>query len=316
MHSLSEILSRPLRICLLMQDAELADSCQRLWPDDTITWTVFPSGRLALERILSEPPDMVIAEQFLPEINGLEVLRMLKAENIYRQICAILIVKRENLPALPDASLNMDELVILPASADELQMRIRLALYRTTLNLDANPLTRLPGNTSIINTVQRLIAQGSDFAMAYVDLDNFKPYNDRYGFSRGDEVLLMAARILANVVGEQKCANSFVGHIGGDDFVFLLPPDIVENACKRVISDFDAVVPSFYDPEDRERGYIFSHDRQGRELVFPILSLSIAVVLDLDAQYTRYAQIAHVAGQLKQVAKASQGSTYVFDRRY
>jgi GGDEF domain-containing protein len=192
---------------------------------------------------------------------------------------------------------------------------LRLALYRTTVNLDANPLTRLPGNTSIINTVQSLTTRGEEFALAYADMDNFKPYNDKYGFSRGDEVLLMTARIIANVVSGYNRANSFVGHIGGDDFVFLLPPDVMEDACQRIVGDFDTIVPSFYDPEDRTRGYIVSQDRQGRELVFPILGISIAVVLSVNARYTRYAELAHEAGQLKKVAKATQGSIYVIDRR-
>jgi len=315
MQDLSDILGRPLRICLLMQDEALADSLQSLWLSDRITWTVFPSGRFALERLFSDPPDMVIAEQFLPEINGIDVLRMLKTENVYRQICAVLLVKGEDLSTLPDANLNVDELIILPVSNDELHVRVRLALYRTTVNLDANPLTHLPGNTSIINTVQRLTSRDEDFALAYADMDNFKPYNDRYGFSRGDEVLLMAARIIANVVGGYGWQHAFVGHVGGDDFVFILPPDVVEDACKRIVQDFDTIVPSFYDPEDRTRGYIFSYDRQGRELVFPILSISIAVVLNTHAKCTRYAQLAHVAGQLKQVAKATPGSSYVIDRR-
>jgi GGDEF domain-containing protein len=258
---------------------------------------------------------MVIAEQFLPEINGFDVLRMLKTENVYRQICAVLLVKSEDISTLPDTNLNVDELVILPTSDNELNIRMRLALYRTTVNLDANPLTRLPGNTSIINTVQRLASRGEEFALAYADMDNFKPYNDRYGFSRGDEVILMAARIIANVVSGYRWNHAFVGHVGGDDFVFLLPLDVTEDACKRIVQDFDTIVPSFYDPEDRTRGYIFSYDRQGRELVFPILSISIAVVPNTHTKYTRYAQLAHVAGQLKQVAKATPGSTYVIDRR-
>ena len=298
-----------------MQNEELADSLQNLWPSDQIAWTIFSSGHFALDRIFSDPPDMVIVEQFLPEINGVDVLRMLRAENIYRQICAILVANDEYLSALPSSDLNVDELVILPASADELRMRMVLALRRTTVTLDANPLTYLPGNTSINNAVQRFIASRTDFALAYADLDNFKPFNDRYGFSRGDEVLLMLSRVIANIVNMQHCDPSFVGHVGGDDFVFILPPDAVENACKRIVNDFDAIVPNFYDPEDRARGHIASCDRQGQQLVFPILSISIAVVLNINARYARYVEIAHEAGQIKKIAKASQESTYVIDRR-
>jgi len=315
MQSLSEIASQPLHVFLLTQDEELAASFQSLWPPHRISWRVFSDGQFVLEQVFSEPPDMVIAEQFLPGFNGIDVLRVLKAENVYRQICAVLMVRNEHISTLANASLDVDELVLLPASLNELRMRVELALHRTTATLDANPLTRLPGNTSIINTVERLIASGTDFALAYADLDNFKPYNDRYGFARGDEVLLMAARVINNTVNAQQSKPSFTGHIGGDDFVFILPPGAIENVCQCVVSDFDAIVPNFYDPEDRYRRYILSHDRQKREQIFPFLSISIAVMLNLNAKYTRYAQLSHAAGQLKQIVKDTKGSSYVIDRR-
>jgi len=315
MQDLSEILGRPLRICLLTLDEQLINEIKNLWPSDRIHWTVLRNGRTALERIFSEPPDMVIADQLLPEISGMDVLRMLRAENIYRQICAILILRSGDIAALPNTGLNVDELVLLPAPPEEIRLRVEIALHRTTETLDANPLTRLPGNTTIINTVQRLFSYGTDFALAYADLDNFKPYNDKYGFSRGDEILLMAARIIGNTVSMQQCDLSFVGHIGGDDFVFILPPDAVEGACQSVVNDFDAIVPSFYDPKDRSRGYILSHDRQGNEKLFPILSISIAVVINIRARYTCYAELAHAAGQLKNISKNTLGSVYVIDRR-
>ena len=316
MQNLFEIANRPLRIFLLMQDEELAALIQSLWISDRVHWTVFASGESALEQIFSEPPDMVIAEQFLPGLNGIEVLRMLKEENVYRQICAILVVKSEHLPDVPIANLDVDELLILPTTDAKLRARIALALHRTGLTLDANPLTRLPGNTSIINMVRRLLANGTDFALAYVDMDNFKPYNDKYGFSRGDEVLLMTARLIVNTVSALQRSPSFVGHIGGDDFVFILPIEDMEDACKQVVNDFDAIVPSFYDLEDKTRGYIVSHDRRGEELTFPILSISIAVVLNTNSRYSHYAALSTTAGQLKKAAKAIPGSGYVFDKRH
>ena len=298
-----------------MQNRELVNSLKNLWPSDRISWTVFSNGRSALELLFSDPPDMIIAEQLLPEINGIDVLRMLRTENIYRQICAILITESEHVSTLSNSALYMDELLLLPASSDELRVRVRLALHRSTVTLDANPLTRLPGNTSIINTVQRLIACRTDFALAYADLDNFKPYNDKYGFSRGDEILLMAARIIANAVNMQQRDPAFAGHIGGDDFVFILPPDIMEESCKSVIRGFDAIVSSFYDPEDRARGHILSRDRLGYEQTFPMLSISIAVVPNINKKYTRYAQLSHTAGQLKSILKNTPGSSYAIDKR-
>jgi GGDEF domain-containing protein len=113
----------------------------------------------------------------------------------------------------------------------------------------------------------------------------------------------------------RQCDPSFVGHIGGDDFVFILPVDAIEEACRSIISDFDAIVPSFYDPKDRVHGCILSRDRKGHEQIFPILSISIAVVRNIDARFECYAELAHAAGQLKCITKATQGSVYVIDRR-
>ena len=315
MQKLSEIAGRPLHIFLLIQDEEFITSLKSLWPSDQISWTVFSDAQSALEHLFNEPPDMVIAEHFLPGADGIDILRMLKEENVYRQVCAILLVKSEELPGLQILNLRTDALIVLPTSTDELRIRVELALHRTTSTLDANPLTRLPGNTSIINTLRRLIAKDADFALAYVDMDNFKPYNDKYGFSRGDEMLLMAARLIVNTIATLQCEPSFVGHIGGDDFVFILPIDVMEDVCKHLVNDFDAIVPNFYDPEDRARKSILSQDRQGRELFFPLMSISIAVVLNIKGRYTHYAQLSHVAGQLKKLAKATTGSNYVIDRR-
>ena len=315
MQKLSEIAGHPLHICLLTEDEHLIASFQNLWPSDKLTWTVFCCGQLALDQIFSEPPDVVIAERFLPSINGIDVLRMLKDDNVYRRICAILMVRDVDVSGLSIGEVITDSLIILPASADRLRIRVELALRRVTMTMDANPLTRLPGNTSIINTIQRLISGGKDFAMAYVDMDNFKPYNDKYGFSRGDELLLMTARLIVNITSAQRCEPSFAGHIGGDDFVFILPLNVMENVCKHLVHDFDAIVPNFYDPEDRVRKSILSKDRQGHEVVFPLMSISIAVVYNVNARYTHYAQLSHVAGQLKKIAKATLGSNYVIDRR-
>ena len=316
MHKLSDISGHTLRIFLLAQDEELIASLRSLWPADEINWTIFSNGQSALEQVFSDPPHIVIAEQFLPGLNGIDVLRMVKEENVYRQVCAILVVQQADLPALPSAAgLDVDELIILPSTGDKLRMRVALALHRSSMALDANPLTRLPGNTSIIHTIQRLLAKGADFALAYVDMDNFKPYNDRYGFARGDEMLLMTARLIVNIVSARQCEPSFVGHIGGDDFVFILPPDIIEEVCQRLVGAFDSIVPSFYDPGERAQGHILAHDRQGHELRFPILSISIAVARNVNARYTHYAQLSHVAGQLKKAAKAISGSSYVIDRR-
>ena len=149
---------------------------------------------------------------------------------------------------------EVDDFLVRPFNPSEVRDRINLTLCRAMRALDANPLSKLPGNTSIIQRIQQLIDNREDFALAYCDLDYFKSYNDKYGFSRGDEILMMTARLIVNTIRSYQGVMSFVGHVGGDDFVFILPPDKVEEACKRIIKAFDDIVPHFYDPDDRKRG--------------------------------------------------------------
>jgi diguanylate cyclase (GGDEF)-like protein len=181
--------------------------------------------------------------------------------------------------------------------------------------LDANPLSKLPGNTSIIQRIQQLIDNGDDFALAYCDLDYFKSYNDKYGFSRGDEVLMMAARVIVNTIRSYQGVSSFVGHVGGDDFVFILPPDKVEDACKRIIKAFDEIVPHFYDPADRKRGNITSVDREGNTKIFPLMAISLAVVVNTERRIEHYGEVSSIAMELKKKAKEDPKSSYVIDRR-
>ncbi|MFW6324163.1 MAG: GGDEF domain-containing protein, partial [Desulfovibrionales bacterium] len=193
--------------------------------------------------------------------------------------------------------------------------RISLALHRSIRELDANPLTKLPGNTSIIHRIQELIERREDFALAYVDLDHFKSFNDKYGFSRGDEVLMMTARVIVNTIRSMLGVSGFVGHVGGDDFVFILPPDIAEDACRRILENFDGIVPHFYDAEDRRRGKIVSVDRQGREQEFSLMTVSIGVVLNRNGNLEHYGQASQTAMNLKKKAKENPKSSYVVDRR-
>jgi len=196
-----------------------------------------------------------------------------------------------------------------------LRARVALALARASRSLDANPLNKLPGNTSIIGRIQDLIDHRVDFALAYADLDYFKSFNDKYGFSRGDEVLMMTARIIVNTVRAIGGPKAFVGHVGGDDFVFILTPDRVEDACRAVVRSFDDIVPHFYDAADREHGYIQSVDREGNHRAFPLMALSIAVIFNRDGRLKHYGEASQLAMNLKKKAKENPKSCYVLDQR-
>ncbi len=197
----------------------------------------------------------------------------------------------------------------------EIVMRVRLCLLRAQRAVEVNPLTRLPGNISINRQIQSCIDRNEPFALAYADLDNFKPYNDTYGFSRGDEVLRITGRLLLNITKGRQSRNSFVGHIGGDDFVFMTEPALIEETCREVITAFDRIIPTFYDPRDRDLGYILSHDRAGAERQFPLLSISIGVAVSEGNRFSHYGEISQIASEVKGFAKEQDGSCYRFNRR-
>ena len=301
---------------LVTADPKLEGSLRALWPEDEVKWTCFGRGTSALEFLFSEPPDLLVVDERLPDLDGAELIRLIKGENVYRQLPVVLCLAGEDAVGHLDFStLEIDDFLVRPLSPATVKARIILAYHRSTRELDASPLTKLPGNTSIIHKIQDLIDRQEDFALAYIDLDHFKSFNDKYGFSRGDEVLLMTARVIVNSIRGFMGANTFVGHVGGDDFVFIVPPDKAENACQQVIDNFDSIVPHFYDQEDRARGAIHSLDRRGKEQVFPLMAISIAVVLNRGGRLKHFGEASQIAMNLKKEAKKNPRSCYVMDKR-
>ncbi|MBM3260200.1 MAG: diguanylate cyclase [Candidatus Sericytochromatia bacterium] len=180
---------------------------------------------------------------------------------------------------------------------------------------NANPLTKLPGNLVIETEVQRRLELGEQVAVLYVDLDNFKAFNDKFGFEAGDRIIQFTAEILKDAVQFVDHAGDFIGHIGGDDFIIMSQPNAADDLCREIIRRFDAQVLGFYPPDDRERGYIVSVDRQGQVQRFGICSLSIAVVTNETRQIPDFLALASLAAEVKKVAKASEGSSFARDRR-
>lgn len=183
------------------------------------------------------------------------------------------------------------------------------------LCLDASPLTRLPGNIAIEQVLKGKMQHDEKFALCYIDLDDFKAYNDRYGYARGSELIKLAGEIIHRVKAEHGHPGDFVGHIGGDDFVLITSPENIDPVCQAIIAAFDEAVPAHYDADDRERGYIEGTDRYGVTRRFPLMSISIAVVSDARRNYKTPLEIAQVASEIKDYVKSLPGSNYLVDRR-
>ncbi|NIU12666.1 MAG: GGDEF domain-containing protein [candidate division Zixibacteria bacterium] len=181
--------------------------------------------------------------------------------------------------------------------------------------LDASPLTHLPGGIAIENVLKKRIASAHEIAFCLLDIDNFKAYNDRYGYARGSDLIRALGELIEREMQEHGSHSDFIGHVGGDDFVIISTPDNFTDICTSIIAGFDALVPDFYDPKDRERGYIRGKTRQGEEITFPLATLSIAVVTNTNRNITSHLQIGEIASELKEYAKSLPGSIYVVDHR-
>jgi diguanylate cyclase (GGDEF)-like protein len=180
---------------------------------------------------------------------------------------------------------------------------------------DASPLTRLPGGIAIENIMKRRLASGQQLAFCLLDLDNFKAFNDHYGYAHGNEVLRETANIVETAAQEKGTPEDFVGHIGGDDFVVITTPACMRAVCEETIRLFDQRIPAFYNETDRTNGYIFGKTRQGQDMQFPLMTISIAVVTNEKRTIKDALEAAAIAAELKDYAKTIPTSVYVVNKR-
>ena len=206
--------------------------------------------------------------------------------------------------------LGADDYIIKPFNHRELVSRVNNTLKRIDRNRWANPLTGLHGNIEIQGEINHRIAIEDKIAVIYSDLDNFKAYNDVYGFSSGDTAIKLTADIIKDCVTMHGNDNDFVGHVGGDDFVIITSPDRAEKLCMALIEEFDRKIVELYTIDDKKRGYILTKSRQGEMMQYPIMSISLAVVTNEKRELISYLQIAEIS-TTKEKAKELSGSNYV-----
>ncbi len=267
--------------------------------------------------ILDDPPDILILEMNAVAQKESDLLINAVKASLQKTNIPILIVldEKQIIKGFDWQKYPVDDFIVRPFSPELLLGRIQLAEARMIRVFDNNPLSKLPGNTSILRAIQKAIDADESYGVCYIDIDNFKPYNDRYGFSQGDDVILMVARIAVNVIDEIARDGSFVGHVGGDDFVFIVKEQKIKAVCRRILDNFDVVKNMFIPAEDLKAGCYMEMDRQGRETVFGLLSLSIAVVITGDKLFRHYGEISTRASEVKHFVKQKEGSNYMIDRR-
>jgi GGDEF domain-containing protein len=245
----------------------------------------------------------------------LDACRRLKADS-YTGVVPCVVVTTDDEEAFRGAfEAGADEVIRERLDANEVETRLDAMLRRSDRDLVVHPSTRLPGAVEIESEVARRLAGGERFAMCYADLDHFKEYNDRYSYYEGDRVIRMLAKILHDVVKGLAREQGFVGHIGGDDFIFVIPDEYVAEVCTEIVDVFDLLVPFQYSEQDRRAGYFFGKDRRGQLHRVPLMTVSIGVVTNERRTFTHAAQVSELATEMKSYAKTLPGSVYAIDRR-
>lgn len=187
-------------------------------------------------------------------------------------------------------------------------------MERSRRDLGVNPTSRLPGPGLLDAEINRRLERGQTFAVCYADLDNFKAYNDYHGYGYGDKIVRLTAQIIRDVAYDLS-DEAFVGHIGGDDFLFIIPEDEIDAVCQNIISTFDRVIPFRYSETDRQQGKIITKNRKGQVEIYPIMSISIAVLINKPNMFTHVGEMSRMLADLKAYTKAKEGSNYFIERR-
>jgi PleD family two-component response regulator len=274
------------------------------------------NGEVALEIVRRESPDLILLDLMMPRIDGFETCRRIRQNFQTSQIPVIILTAKSELPdkikGLQDGA---NDYLIKPYSNEELLLRVRNVLEWSLRQKEANPLTGLPGNRAIEKELQARIERKTSFAFLYVDIDNFKPYNDHYGYQKGDDAILFLGDIITEAVNSLGGGDDFVGHIGGDDFVVITTAERAEYIARHIIDEFDRGVLVLLKEEDIRRGFMEVQNRLGEIRRMPVMSLTIALVLDEDGKLKHYAQVNDIASELKQYGKGMVGSVVVRERR-
>ena len=268
--------------------------------------------RMAQERV----PDLVLVDLMMPQLDGYEAIRQLRNDTRTAHLPMLILTAKSTLDdVVTGFETGAEDYITKPFNIPELVARIKGHLRRASQQPVRNPLSGLPGNVLLTEELKYRLNRPEQFAFLYVDLDNFKAFNDTYGPARGDRVIKLLAEILIETVYKHGTGTDFIGHIGGDDFAIITTPIVLDTICQALISAFDQRVRLLYDDADLERGYLQGIDRQGVLRRFPLTSLSIGVATNRHRTFADYEELSRVAAEMKQFAKQEAGSSYAVDVR-
>ncbi|MBD3380286.1 MAG: diguanylate cyclase [Candidatus Omnitrophica bacterium] len=270
-----------------------------------------------LQRVIRMSPDVVVVDVHSGDPERLEICELLKKDFATVYIPVITLINKKHLRQnLLDLRHGVDDYLVNPPDPLELRIRIEMAIKRSKQSFYANPLTGLPGGVVIEEALNERLVSGEPFVAGHIDIDNFKAFNDVYGYLKGDRIIMQLAYMLTSCVRNWGNSSDFVGHIGGDDFVMITTPERYNSICQSFICMFDTITPFHYSPEDRERGYVMAKCRTKRLKKVPLMSVTIALFIrNIDEEVHNILELNDKIAEVKKYLKRIPGSKYMADRR-
>lgn len=269
-----------------------------------------------LERLVNQSFPACIVVDADTDVESIALCRSLKRDPFTAIIPVVILAACGDDDFLFQAlEAGADEVLTQRMGEREQSLRLGTALDRASRDVSVHPTTRLPGTGLIERDLAERLHRQELFAVCYADLDHFKEFNDRYGYNEGDGVIVLLSRILRDVV-KAHAPDGFIGHIGGDDFIFTVPLEVMRVCCEEILDIFDELIPYQYTEDDRRAGYFLGKDRRGNVLRVPLMTLSIGVVTNQHRNFSHTARISELATEMKSYAKSLPGSVYAVDRRH
>lgn len=274
-------------------------------------------GTNDLEKVFRNLPQLIIINDDNIDSESIQICEKIRNSEDNNIIPIIVLSSNEGKEFKMNLAKNYVEYYVSKSMGMEyLYYRIRTIFRLLVVNRTISPLTGLPGNIQIQTELKKRMLRKEKFTVLYLDLDNFKSYNDVYGFLKGDEIIKFTAKTILKNINNIAKNDIFVGHIGGDDFVAILGEDVdYEKACQDIIAEFNSSVKSFFTEEDAKRGYLKVQNRKGKMEHFPLTAISIGVVVADENRFSNVLEIGEVGAQVKHLAKKYKGSCYAIDRR-
>jgi len=273
-------------------------------------------GEEAWKAVASFHPDLVLLDLMMPRMDGFAVLEIIRAGFETARLPVILLTaKGEEEDKVKGLRSGANDYIMKPFNHDELMLRVSNLLEATRREREANPLTGLPGNRAIEREIQKRITGNRDYAFMYIDIDRFKSFNDKYGYSRGDRAISFLAGVLVGNVQKYGSGRDFVGHVGGDDFVVVAESEVAEGLARRIVSEFDDGKSELHDEADRDNGYLEIQSRSGKTERFPLITLTLALVQNAKGRFQHPAQVSDTMAELKRFGKTNPQSVVVWERR-